>query len=327
MTKDPLDFISPTLRQYMEQNNLRFTDFEKAGLIYYSPLHPEEMLRRLEAFAAEITDDNLKSQIATRLQVEREDIAAFKNNTEDCVYAVNSYEYGDYDPLPCGYFANFELAYEHGKKQGCKFHIEKYRIVGLNGMQPLKSKCYSNPNIAAHTDMEEFVKEQEHDDFHHSDGYFRYDKDGTLTYYYCANELRDDKEVISLLYDLNRFENAFIFMSNPFELGDIVKETESGEVGIVETSQAEWNDFNEKIRSGKLAGCDFSDACITVEFLCYSGTFSHNHVNPAFLEKYEPKKGDDDYDILTMGSELCKGNGSLDWFTYVYDDYRKRHEK
>ena len=325
MTNDLLDFISPTPLRHMEQNNLRFTDFEAAGLIYNSHLTPEERHRRLEALAAETDDARLKSQIATRLQVDREDMDVFKNNAEGYVYVVNSKEDGE--DCPCGYFANFELAYEHGKKQGCKFSIEKYRLVGWGGMEPLKGKGYFNPNISDRTDPAELVKEYDDDDFPLPDGCFKYNEDGVLTYFHCANELRDDKEVMSMLYDLNRFENAFIFMSNPFELGDIVKETESGEVGIVETSQAEWNDFNEKIRSSKLAGCDFSDACITVEFLCDSGTFSHNHVNPAFLEKYEPKKGDDDYDILTMGSDLCKGNGSLDWFTYVYDDYRKRHEK
>ena len=319
-----LDFVSQTLLQYMEQNDLRFTDFEKASLIYHSHLLPEEKHNRFEALAAETADACLKTQIEHRLQIEREDIIAFKNNAEGCVYVVNSYEYDDRDPYPCGYFAYFEPAYEHGKKQGCKFDIEKYRIVGLNGMQPLKGKGYFNPNIRSHTDIEELVEEQDCDDFHCSDGCFKYDKDGTLTYFHCANDLRDDKEVMSLLYDLNRFENAFIFMPDPFELGDIVKETESGKVGIVETSREERDRFHERIKSGDLTGCEFLDACITVEFLRENGTFSHDHVNPAFLEKYEPKKGDDDYEILIAGSELFRGTVSLDWFTYVYDDYRNQ---
>ena len=326
MTNNLLDFISHTLRQYMEQNNLRFTDFEAAGLIYNSHLPPEERHRRLDALAAETDDARLKSQIAARLKIDREDIDIFKNNTEGYVYVLNSKEDGE-ESYPCGYFANFDLAYEHGKKQGCEFEIEKHRIVGLNGMLPLKSKGYFNPNLTDHTDITELVQEDDDNDFLCSDGCFQYNKDGLLTYFHCANELRDDNEVMSLLYDLNRFENAFIFMPDPFELGDIVKETEFGEVGIVETSVEERDKFHERIRSGELTGCDFLDASITVEFLRENGTFSHDHVNPAFLEKYEPKKGDDDYEILIAGSELLKGTVSLDWFTYAYDDYRKRHEK
>ena len=320
MKNSLLDFISQTLNQYMQQNNLHFTDFEAAGLIHNSNLPPEKRLRRLEALSAKTDDSRLKSQIATRLQVDREDMDIFKNNAKGCVYVVNSKEDGEY--YPCGYFANFELALQHGKRQGCSFEIEKHRIVGLNGMQPLKSKGYLNPNLTEHTDITELVDEYDDDDFLCSDGCFHYNKDGVLTYFHCANELRDDKEVMSLLYDLNRFENAFIFMPDPFEFGDIVKETEFGKVGIVETSREERDRFHKRIRSGELTGCDFSDAYIIVEFLHEDGTFSHDHVNPAFLEKYEPKEGDDDYEILTAGSELCKGNGNLEWFTNACDSYR-----
>ena len=259
--------------------------------------------------------------------MEKEDIATFKNNNEGCVYVVNSYEYGDTDPFSCGFFANFEPAYEHGKKQGCKFEVEKYRIVGLNGMHPLEGMAYFNPNNTYYTDIAELVKEQDYDDLHYSDGCFKYDKDGRLTYYHCANVLRDDREVMSLLYDLSRFENAFIFMPNPFEVGDIVKETEFGEVGIVETSMKGYENFHERIRSGELTGCDLFDSRITVEFLCENGTFSHNHVSPAFLEKYEPEKGDDDYEILTAGSELYKGNGNPERFTDACYNYINRHKK
>lgn len=327
MTDGLPDFISPTLRRYMTENDLRFTDFETAGLIYNSPLPPEEKYKHLEALADETDDVLLRSQIAARLQFDREDMDAFKSNAEGYVYVVNSYEYGDREPFACGFFADFEPAYEHGRKQGCKFDIEKYRIVGLNGIQPLKSKAYRKPDLTVPADVTEFVEECDDCDIHLPDGCFRYDKDGRLTYYHCASELRDDREVMHLFYDPDRFENSFIFMPDPFELGDIVKCTDDGEIGIVATSREERDDFHERIRSGRLTGCDFSDACITVYFLCSDGTFSHDHVNPAFLEKYEPEKGGDDYEILTEGSRLCRGKGSLEWFTDAFDSYRKKREQ
>lgn len=40
-----LDFVSKDVREYMEQNHLEFTDFEKAALIYNAGL---PVLRRME---------------------------------------------------------------------------------------------------------------------------------------------------------------------------------------------------------------------------------------------------------------------------------------
>lgn len=317
-----LDFISKTLREYMSENGLEFTDFERAGLIYNSYLLPEEKHKRLEMLLAETGDEKLRAQLEKRLRSDMEDIKAFKNNTEGFVYVVNSYEYG-IDPFACGYFARFEPAYELGKKQGCKFEIEKYRIVGYNGIEPLFSKGYLNPRLIGDTD-ENPVKENFEQTFHHHDGCFQYNKDGVMTSFYCADELKDDREVISMLYDLDRFENAFIFMPDPFEMGDIVKCLGSGEPGIVTFSHEHWENFLEDVRSGKQKNCDFFDASIVVDILNDDGTFSHDHINPAFLERYEPKEGDDEYNILNAGSELCKGNGSLEWFIMCYEEYKKR---
>ena len=48
MTNSLLDFFSPTLRQHMQQNNLCFTDFEAAGLIYNSHLPPKKSTAALK---------------------------------------------------------------------------------------------------------------------------------------------------------------------------------------------------------------------------------------------------------------------------------------
>ena len=77
-----LDFISKDVREYMEQNHLEFTDFEKAALIYDSGLPVLRMLELLEQLAEKTEDASLKKQILARLASDRQDLEAFRGNTE-----------------------------------------------------------------------------------------------------------------------------------------------------------------------------------------------------------------------------------------------------
>ncbi len=61
--KAAIDFISKDVLQYMEQNNLEFNDSQAAALIYHSWLSVPKRHKRLEGFAAETEDENLRKQI------------------------------------------------------------------------------------------------------------------------------------------------------------------------------------------------------------------------------------------------------------------------
>ena len=68
---------------------------------------------------------------------------------------------------------------------------------------------------------------------------------------------------------------------------------------------------------------DFVDASITVDFLQDDGSISHSHINPVFLEKFEPKEDDMDYDVLTAASAVHQG-ASLDSFVLFLNKYQKQ---
>ena len=318
-----LDFISKDVRAYMELNHLEFTDFEKAALIYHSGLPVLKRLELLEQLAEEAENVSLKEQILARLASDRQDLETFRGNTEGYVFAVEARD--DDEPYICGYFATADLAYAHGMKQGCKFEIQKFLIVGFNGWETKKSKGYFNPNLMREPDIERCIVEHDYSGFPEAEAW--YDKDGTLTYFWSSEIERTDEERISMSYDLSRFENAFIYIPNPFERGDIVCLTTGREGhGIVATSQREWKDFLERVKAGKARGADFFDASITVDFLRDNGKIGHNHISPAFLEKYKPQKGDIDYDVLTAASAVHQG-GPLDFFVLFLENYRKRLKK
>lgn len=92
-----------------------------------------------------------------------------------------------------------------------------------------------------------------------------------------------------------------------------------------ELSQEEWKNFLARVEAGLYS--DFFDASITVEFVHERGSVSHSHINPVFLERYEPGKDDDDCDLLMAASWLITGKGSLDWFTHCYDVYKEKCQK
>ena len=128
-------------------------------------------------------------------------------------------------------------------------------------------------------------------------------------------------------YDLSLFQNAFITVPNPFERGDFVRSTEDPAAhGVVETSQQEWKVFLKRVESGEIRGSDFFDTSIVVDFLQNDRHLMHSHISPAFLEKYEPKKDDEDYDVLTSSSCVLLGQCELDIFLHYLKKYQESRE-
>ena len=69
------------------------------------------------------------------------------------------------------------------------------------------------------------------------------------------------------------------------------------------------------------------DAGTIVSYLQDDRRFVHGHPLPFFLEEYEPKESDDDYELLNCASHLLKQECSLDFFTSVYEEYRNKRLK
>ena len=68
----------------------------------------------------------------------------------------------------------------------------------------------------------------------------------------------------------------------------------------------------------------FLDGGLTVEFLQDDGQIVHSHINPAYLEKFEPQKEDADYDVLLSASAIQKGKVGIEPFLMYLDWYQKR---
>lgn len=298
-----MDFISKDVRKHMADNKFSFTDFEKAGLISEADcLTVNEKHMRLEAIAAKTNDETLKAQITEQLSADRNDIAALKAPTEGYVYSLITHQDGK-QPTCRGYFGIvayayargekqgdfkiFDRAYDTGKKSGCKFKIIKR----------LAAECENDDCI----------------------GYIKYDENGDITDF----SYKDSRYI----YEPDRFCERFAVVPNPFEKGDIVRYLGDGAHGIVFTSQEEWNDilneYKKDLEDDKL--CPYIG--IETEFFNSDGSSAYSIVSPAFIEKYEPKKDDEDYDLLMTASAFCKKEFTLDSFTECCDNYKKKHNK
>ncbi len=119
-------------------------------------------------------------------------------------------------------------------------------------------------------------------------------------------------------------------MPNPFEKGDIVRFVGTEDYGIVSESQKDWKEYLDKYRSDewrkKGITLDFSDAQIVVEFLGDDGTFGHDHINPIYLELYQPEADWSNRsprdNLLIAASDLHRGEGSLEGLYILTEIYR-----
>ena len=272
---------SKDVRELMQKEGCVFTDFEKATLIFNGICLYDEKRTLLKELMESTTDYALYEMLRKRIGWEEEDLRSFEEDCKGCVYILNSREFAPED-FYCGVFANAKLAHEAGQRLGQKFCIEKHLIIGLDGAQPRKEKGYSNPYVFDTKDASELVEEYSTTNSEVMRTY--YNKDGVLEYYAGGQE-RDDIEMLDMLFNPRRFENAYIEMPNPFEKGDRVCVVGSDKVGTVATSQQEWADY--KVLMNKTEAKDFIDASITVNFSLENGETTHEHINPIFLERVE----------------------------------------
>lgn len=313
--RELLDFISKDVKQFMRENGLSFSDFATAGILYNSHLPVEEIHRRLQMLAERTEDGTLKQQIAERLAVKKEEMDAFFGSTEGYLYELQYTE----EREQVAHFSTAAFAHAFGCTLGAAFKIEKYPLFRTSDAKRTR-KSYLNPYMGSNEDEIESVLE--YDGFDAAVAMFSYNAAGELTYFWSDEIERSDERNLELIYSPHRFENAFPFLPNPFERGDIVKDLRDGLRGIVETSQEGWGDFLRRVRNGLYS--DFFDASITVEYLNENGHFYHGHTSPVFLERFAPERGEDEYEILTAAQSVLREGGSLDWFLTAYEAYRKK---
>lgn len=300
---DELEILIPseTVRNYVLEKNRTFTDAQKACVLLYHDMPLRMLYLRLRSIRDNTADMVLKKQLEEYIDIEERGFEAFRENKDRfCIYVVTEelYQKGDY--FPHGYFFNCDEAYEYAAKRNEKdkhlFMIEKHLIHGAN--------------------IPDKYMQSKRDPFNYAVSLVEFDKNGEAIYLY-SKEVPHPKDL-----DNKNFDNMFFEVPNPFDRGDIVKYTVTGECGVVETSQKQWHEHLEEWQDPeKHSDSNYvCDSTVDVAFPQEDGLFKTESIIPIYLERYCPKWDRDNSDILDnfllVTGRLYKGDGRLEDMYY-----------
>ena len=288
---------SECVRNYVLETGWTFTDLQKAVLLVNGNLTLKEQHSCLQTLQENTSDQDLRKRIAKYLNKEELKFRAFEENKDKAyiyILIVKEEDIPYSSILPMEYFFELNPAYECGRETNLPFMVKKYLVEA--------------PGVTGQYDPESTFLE--------------FNKDGEAVYFHGS--LWGDDEGSEDFCD-------FFEIPNPFEQGDIVKRIEGDDYGIVVTSQKEWKKSLERDKNleGQYpeAGMGYVGITITVEFLNDDGTFSHAHVNPLRLERYQPTEdrtnGSPMDKLLMCAALLYQGEGSLDELYFRTMDYRE----
>ena len=279
MTIDDL-IPSKYMQEIMSRSNFVLTDFNKATIIWNSEKNYDEKLQSLKRIADNTEDKMLKKQIRERIDYEEDAYNVFiQNPDKKYIFAVED-EMG----YSCGFFFYYDMAYDYGKKYITKwdeaeFVIKKYRIV--NTKEDLTVSSRSGLNWNMFPEEKDIKTDEEYDG--QNMGEINYLPDGTIRSGY-SHEMSDEREALVDVYKKERFEHQFFKI--PFEgcAGiTAVRDLRDGDIGVLMVGTEEWNDYLKRVEDNKLY-VDYSDIQVMVVFLTEQGMWSHEHINPIYLE-------------------------------------------
>lgn len=311
------DFVpSRTVRDYAEKTGYHFSDPDIATILYHT-LPWGKCAPALWELAERTEDGVLREQIGERLAYEELLWQRFGSNDGSFFYAV---AVGDkVDAVTVGHYAALDAALAAGRAGESPFQISKYQLADLR-RELIVPQARFNPRLrpGMQPQAEPYCGERVAE--------YDFDAQGVLESHWSEETSQAEEDRVDD-WGAHRFEERFLVLPNPFELGDIVCMTDYPErVGVVETSQENWKLFLEQIRA-KSRGEDFHDASITVEFLTEDGEFYHNHIPPIFLERAELKESDPQRPLLEAASHLLRGAWALNELFRARRDYLAAAEK
>ena len=284
---------SKDVRAYMQEKGRVLTDFEKATLIYnHSGMNFTEKAVRLKEILEQTEDSNLREEIQDRLSYDDLCISRFYENDGGYIYELQVYDPEDDTSYEQGYFASGNVAVVYGRKFKENFSINKIRLL---------------------------TEDEELDDCRvDTVASLYFDNKGQVRGYYNS-EVEWTAKKAEL--DWGRFENAYIKIPHPFRNGSFVRAKNNGrledEVCIVEC-------HNDELEKPKHEYCDYDGTSLRVAYIYGPARFGHEHVSVVDLEFATPDEADPKYALLYCAQSLALGQGGLNDFQFICDEYKSR---
>lgn len=276
------------MRSLFKRLGFELTDFNKATIAWNMHNRTRDVkLQALKEIADTTSNAVLKTQIAQRIEYENKMLEVAKNNDGTFVYVVM-----DSDGMPCGFFAEYEMAYRYGidiakHNDEMVFSIEKQKIIRDEGDLMTKSSLRVNWNLVPESKENQVLEDYS--------GYpvasVDYAVDGAIISAYSKEMKKDDEDSVDD-YNRERFEYQFIDIPFEGELGLQVCDLSKGTRGILMQNSEGWRNFLHKVSQNGFY-LDYSDVQVEVVNLTPRGLWVHDHINPIYLEP-EPYECEDD---------------------------------
>ena len=303
---------SKDLQQYLIQIGWRFSDFDKAALIYNYPESWDIIWEKLKKLQADTEDKDLARQIEERLEYDKKTLQQIKTAPGNNLFLLEVYDdEADEDEEPYKvYFASFDAAKTYAETLGREYSITQISVYDKTDVSSLPTDPF---------------------DINSEMGYISYDRSGEILRFSCGK--MDDLDPVVMSCN-HRFEEAYVTIPHPFTKGDIVRNIQTDEMGVIPNLDG-WESYDSIVKNS-LGGGDFSDMQICVEYLYPNGEFGHKHTRTTFLEYADVQKMDintislDDFPrlVLKEASFLIRGHGSIQMLQMFLEDYiRMEREK
>lgn len=271
---------SAYMRKFFEEKGFELTDWQKATLIWNAPDKTwEERVSALNEHLKSVSDAKLSKQIIQRIDFENSKLNRFMENDGRFVYVVCEDTCGN-----AGYFRDYHMA----KAYALKFmeehdnicQIEKQHIVSSEEDLTVKVISWWNPYLF--DNQRKSPWKVENVPYEGSEtASITLERNGQIKKLFSKEITLDER--MNFEYNPDRFEMQYFKI--PFEgfAGTTVKLTYDSDnynnYGILLTDTAEWNKFLQ-------SPCfkDFSDIAVNVVYLTEQGLWSHEHINPLYLD-------------------------------------------
>lgn len=270
---------SDWMRKYLREQCREFSDWERAALIWNAPNRTlSEKLEALKELECDLFDDKLKAQIKERLEYEDAVIKAMKENPNGkFVYVVI-----DNPHFPCGFFADYESAVEYAVKYSgeydCTCLIQKHEIISKNS-QPEEYNGYEIGGVSLN-------------------------ETGEMRNIYSSEISQETVDTAG------RFENHFFRIPFGMDYG-CVKDLTDNTYGVLANNNEGWERYMEKWENGNYGDLEFGDIQVMVFKLMDNGIWSHEHINPLYLEPETPEEIEGDE---KQAAFIDAANALVDYF-------------
>lgn len=295
--------LSDYVANFYREQGIEFTYRQMAALCWVRYDLLKEKTESVQEILKISDDEKLNTEIRERLEYEEKAYRCFTANTDGgCIYVVHSADREDDEEE---YFLSAENAVTYGIHHfEAGFYVDKSWLFEKN---PKKLLPEYNGSEEEHVNT---ILAR-----------YEYTQAGDIVWgqsYECRPDFDDE--------DSQRFENFFLNIKSPFDIGDIVMGPDLERPRVVGTGYDVFTKRYERCMASDMPGmeCDAVDNYIYLDSVDDEGDLTYDHYVPFRLWKVDSWEDKEYWDILQVMSKALKAGVDLVGLRYRLWEFARR---